>query len=431
MKTGHDIMDRQGDWQVRLRQIVDTLREMSVQTDPQVMVSAYAARMRQLLAVDRTLSVSRRDLQAPWYRITRSSLWTEEINPWKQADRLPVCNHGILGELLYGDEPQVFEDFQVAADDPAREHLEGQRSLVALPMYDGGVALNMVILARRSPGAFSRDQLADLVWTTGLFGRATYNLVLKQQVQEAYDEIDFELKMVERIQKSLLPRDLPKIENLDLAAYYQTSHRAGGDYYDFFPLPDGTWGILIADVSGHGTPAAVMMAITHSIAHAQPGSPTPPSRMLNYLNTQLCARYTNHSASFVTAFYGIFNPITRELTYASAGHNPPRLKRCDDGTMSSLDGVGGLPLGIEPSETYQEAVRQLRPNDQIIFYTDGISEAFNPQREMFGVERLDQTLETCTFSAGTLIESVLKALADFTQGQPADDDRTLLVARVS
>ncbi len=424
-------MDRQADWQRRLSHIVETLREMSMQTDPQQMVSAYAKRMRQILPIDRTIAVSRRNLQQPWYRITRSSLWKEEINPWKQQDRLPVFNRGILGDLLYADEPQLIDDLRLSADDPAHEFLADMRSLVSLPMYDGGVALNTVIFARATPNAFSRDQLADLVWVTGLFGRATYNLVLKQQVQEAFDAVDFELKMVERIQKSLLPRELPKIEHLDLAAYYQTSHRAGGDYYDFFPLQDGSWGILIADVSGHGTPAAVMMAITHSIAHTAPGPPTPPSRMLHYLNQQLSVRYTNDSPSFVTAFYGIFNPKTRELTYASAGHNPPRLKRCDDGTMAALDRVGGLPLGVLPDQTYEEAVLALRPGDQLIFYTDGITEAHNPQREMFGVERLDQALELCTFAAEPLIEAVLRALADFTQGQPADDDRTLLVAKVS
>jgi sigma-B regulation protein RsbU (phosphoserine phosphatase) len=227
-----------------------------------------------------------------------------------------------------------------------------------------------------------------------------------------------------------LPPELPKISNLDLAAYYQTSHRAGGDYYDFFPLPDGRWGILIADVSGHGTPAAVMMAITHSIAHTQPGPPTPPSRMLNYLNKQLTCRYTINSGSFVTAFYGIYDPKTRELVYSSAGHNPPRLKRCQDGTMASLDGAGGLPMGVDPHEEYREAAHQLRPGDQIVFYTDGITEAHNPRHEMFGVERLDQSLELCTFAATPLIDAVLSALNEFTAGQPADDDRTLLVAKV-
>lgn len=419
-----------GDWKERLQIVVNMMRELSIQTDPQEMVKAYGARVRQLIPSDRLVSLSRRELKAPWYRITRSSLWKDEVNPWKQIHRLPTFDRGMLGEFIYGDEPRIIDDIQCPPNDPAAEYFEGMQSLVALPILDGGEALNMVVLMRKEKDAFDREQLPELVWMTNLFGRATQNLVLRNQVQEAYDEVDFELKQVEDIQRSLLPPALPKIENMDVAAYYQTSHRAGGDYYDFFPLPDNKWGILIADVSGHGTPAAVMMAITHSIAHSVPGTPTPPSRMLTYLNAQLARRYTGNSGSFVTAFYGIYNPATRELTYASAGHNAPRLKRCADGTMASLDGIGGLPLGILPEEEYQETSHVLQPGDQIVFYTDGITEAHNPRGEMFGLERLDKVLEDCRIGATSLIEAVLTDLNAFTAGHPADDDRTLLVAKI-
>lgn len=425
------ILNQQGQhWQERLRLVLDMMRELSVQTDPQEMVRAYGARVRSLIPSDRLVSLSRRELRSPWYRITRSSLWKEEVNPWKQADQLPVFDRGMLGKLIYSDEPHIIDEINCPSDDPAAEYFAGMRSMVALPILDGGEGLNMVVLMRKEPAAFDREQLPELVWMTNLFGRATQNLVLKNQVQEAYDEVDFELKQVEDIQRSLLPPALPKIANMEIAAYYQTSHRAGGDYYDFFPLPDGKWGILIADVSGHGTPAAVMMAITHSIAHTVPGTPTPPSRMLTYLNGQLSHRYTGNSGSFVTAFYGIYDPKSRELTYASAGHNAPRLKRCEDGTMASLDEIGGLPLGIVGEETYRETTHVLRPGDQIIFYTDGITEAHNPRGEMFGLERLDKVLEDCRIGATSLIEAVLTDLNAFTSGHPADDDRTLLVAKI-
>ncbi len=131
---------------------------------------------------------------------------------------------------------------------------------------------------------------------------------------------------------------MPKIPNLELAAYYRTSRWAGGDYYDFFPLPDGRWGILVADVSGHGTPAAVMMAITHSLAHSLPGPADPPATLLGHVNRQLSMHYTIANEVFVTAFYGIYDPVARTLTYSSAGHNPPRLMRCHDGTVQAPRG---------------------------------------------------------------------------------------------
>ena len=297
-------------------------------------------------------------------------------------------------------------------------------------MYDQGESINMVVLMQEEPGAFPGEQIPDLVWRSNLFGRATGNLVLKEELAPTYQALDRELKTVGEIQRSLLPAELPKIVNLDLAAHYRPSQRAGGDYYDFFPLPQGKWGIFLADVSGHGTPAAVLMAVTHCIAHTHPGPAMPPAKILNYLNHHLTCRYTTQNGHFVTAFFGIFDPAERTLTYACAGHNPPRLKRCQDGTLLSLNGARALPLGIMADVPYSECVQQLQPGDQIVFYTDGITEAQNPEGKLFGTDRLDRVLENCSLQASSLLEAVLGAVEDFAAGRPADDDRTLIVARV-
>jgi sigma-B regulation protein RsbU (phosphoserine phosphatase) len=378
----------------------------------------------------RWIALSRRDLNAPWYRITRSSTWAQEVNPWEQKAQLPLFAGGLLGELIYGDEPRLIDDLQVAEDDPAYEYLAGQRSLMAVPQYDQGVALNMTILMRTEPAAFDRAKFPEWVWLSNLFGRATHNLVLAAELRKAYSLVERELKVVADIQRALLPKAMPVIPGLSLAAHYQTSQWAGGDYYDFFPLPDGRWGLLIADVSGHGTPAAVMMAILHSLAHTLPGPPDPPAVLLRHVNEHFTTRYTSEGEAFVTAFYGIFDPARRELTYASAGHNPPRLKRCEDGSILALDGVGNLPLGLFPDQDYEQATLQLRPGDQIVFYTDGITEARNAAGAMFGPQRLDEALENCHLDAQGLIETVLAALKEFTGDLPPTDDMTVVVAKV-
>jgi sigma-B regulation protein RsbU (phosphoserine phosphatase) len=419
------------DWRERLDLIVATMKEMSRQTDPQEMSRAYGKRMQTLRPTDRMVSLSRRGLQYPWFRVTRCSLWKENINPWKELHRLPLLKGGLFAELIYGDEPRLFDNVQVGDDDPAAEYVADMSSMLAIPMYDQGVALNMILTFRREPSAFPPEQFPEIVWLSNLFGRATHNLVLSEQLKTAYEAVDYEMKVVADIQRSLLPSRMPDIPTLALAAHYQTSHRAGGDYYDFFPLPDGKWGILIADVSGHGTPAAVLMAVTHSLAHSYPGSPTPPGRMLEHVNRHLTARYTVHSDTFVTAFYGIYDPSQRTLTYSSAGHNPPRLKRCLDGTLDLLDGATALPLGIFPEQTYREQTHRLVPGDQLVLYTDGITEAQNERGEMFGLARLDKVLENCAVGASDLLQSVLDALKEFTGNQPIHDDRTLLVAKVS
>jgi phosphoserine phosphatase RsbU/P len=204
-------------WQERLAGVVNTMRNMSRQTDPQEMRRIYVERMRELQPLDASLSVSRRGLQAPWYRITRSTRWAEEINPWKEQDRLPLLSGGLLAELLYGDEPRLFSDLRVPADDPAAEYLADYRSVVAVPLYDGGAALNMALLMRREPDAFDPEELPNLVMSSNLFGLATHNRVLADKVKTAYLAMDYELKVVADIQRSLLPRKPPQIPTLEVA----------------------------------------------------------------------------------------------------------------------------------------------------------------------------------------------------------------------
>ena len=425
------IDDAPQNWQQRLSQIMETMRELSTQTDPQAMVREYYERMRQVNPhIDRRLAVSRRGLTYPEYRITRYSEWDEDINPWKEPDRLPWLSGGILADLIYGNEPRIINDLVCPPDDPAAEDLSEQRSLQAIPLMDQGMSLNMSLHTRRVPNGFSYEHLPEAVWLANLFGRATNNLVLAGRLKEAYEEIDRELKAVARIQRSLLPTRLPEIPFLKLAAHYQTARRAGGDYYDFFPMADGRWGMLIADVSGHGTPAAVMMAVMHSIAHAYPGTAISPGLMLNYLNQKLCQHYVGTSGTFVTAFYAIFDPQSFRLTYSSAGHNPPRWKSTERGQIHSLENAQHYPLGITTEFAAIEATVTLSPGDHLILYTDGIVEASNPDKELFGMDRLDCELTSSTNDPENMISSLMNTLNLFTGGAPPSDDRTVVIGQV-
>jgi sigma-B regulation protein RsbU (phosphoserine phosphatase) len=266
---------------------------------------------------------------------------------------------------------------------------------------------------------------------SNLFGRATHNLVLSDELKRAYDAVDREMQVVADIQTSLLPKVLPKIPTLELAVHYQTSRRAGGDYYDFFPLPDGKWGILIADVSGHGTPAAVLMAVTHSIAHTHAGPPQPPSRLLTFINDHLTERYTNEMGKFVTAFYGIYDPADRSLIYACAGHCRPRVRDLSTGQIREISGAALLPLGIERDVAYEDAVEVFEPGDDVLFYTDGITEARAADDEMFDIHRLDELLNTAPHNnPAALVNRIKAALDSYTGGIAPSDDRTLLAMTV-
>ncbi|GIW75421.1 MAG: hypothetical protein KatS3mg104_0484 [Phycisphaerae bacterium] len=287
----------------------------------------------------------------------------------------------------------------------------------------------MVILARDDNG-FSQEFIPEQLWFSNLFGRATSQLVLKQELQKAYDQADRELKVVADIQRSLLPVELPRVRGLDIAAHYQTARNAGGDYYDFFELSGEKLGILIADVSGHGTPAAVVMAVTHSIAHTHESEPDPPSKLLNFINHHLCRRYTQGNGTFVTAFYGVYDPHTRQLRFANAGHHPPRLKRRKGGPSGIVEGTVNLPLGIDSDECYRDEIQTLYPGDILVLYTDGIVEARSPQGELFGIERLDQLISESELSSQSLIDRVVSQVQQFSEGRPVGDDRTMVVIQV-
>ncbi|MEM1061098.1 MAG: PP2C family protein-serine/threonine phosphatase [Planctomycetota bacterium] len=414
--------------------VVATMRELSRQTDPQEMVRAYARRMEQLRPGRKRISLSRRGLEGGRYRVTRFSGWESDVDPWREPEKLPLHTCGLFAELIYGNEPRLFADLagvDIADDDPAHLYLRGDRSLLAAPTFDGGEALNMVLLAKPEPDAFTDDEVPGVVWLTNLFGRATHNLLLRRRLEDAYGEIDRELKVVGDIQRSLLPTRTPEIATLGLAARYETSARAGGDYYDFFPLPDGRWGILIADVSGHGTPAAVVMSILHSIAHMAPPDLVDPAEFLTFVNGHLTARYTAPFGAFATAFYGVYSAETRELTYSSAGHNPPRLMKCNASDVTPLDGARSLPLGVLEDVRYESETVRVRPGAKLVLYTDGIVEAPSPDGELFGERRLDKAVEAaCRSGATNIVESIVGAVDAFTGGAKPADDRTLVVGTV-
>ncbi len=420
-------------WEEELAIIDRTMRAISGITDPQQLVDVYWDGIGELLPITDYVALSRRGVEPPFYLITRSSRFTEDINPWTQRERLPRLSGGVLGEIAYADRPVFIDDLpaRLRADDPAYFYLQGFQSVIALPQYDNGEALNISVNLLTPGRELDRAIIPMLAWQSGLFGRGTQNLVLRNQLTKALSDLDRELQVVGEIQRSLLPSELPAIPGFDLAAYYLTSARAGGDYYDFFPLEGGRWGLFIADVSGHGTPAAVLMAITHAIAHSQPRRHTPPASLLAHLNSHLTRSYTR-SGTFVTAFYAVLDPASRTLTYSAAGHNPPRLVRNE---VTALSAASSLPLGISEDQTYSEATIHLHRGDLLVLYTDGITEAMAPTSpsqspELFGPGRLDEVLlSSRARSPAACIDRVCAEIAAFTSGSPASDDRTLIAVR--
>ena len=226
----------------------------------------------------------------------------------------------------------------------------------------------------------------------------------------AHQQIDRDARRVGELQRALLPASLPRIAGLEIAASYEPLGRAGGDLYDLFPLDErqddrgdvcttpSRWCIFIGDVEGHGLAAALVMAIVQAVLHAHPAGIATPASLLMYANRQLCSQ---RIGGLVTAFLGIYEPASRRLTYARAGHPPPLLRRAADGSIGALDAVGSYPLGIDESETFQEAAVQLERGDTLLLYTDGITEAQGTAEDLFGVDRLTRVSRRRRPTCGT------------------------------
>jgi serine phosphatase RsbU (regulator of sigma subunit) len=248
---------------------------------------------------------------------------------------------------------------------------------------------------------------------------------LIQRLEGANRLLDDEMRKVGDIQRRLLP-PTPRIAGYAMAVHYATSTRAGGDYYDFFPLPDARLGVLIADVSGHGTPAAVVMAMMRVLMHSDTAPLDPPERVLTELNRSLSRNILQ--GQFVTACYATIEEGTGRIEYACAGHNPPLLLRGDRGVVEEMSDGGGLPLGIEPAATYGCGIARLAPGDSVLFYTDGLTEAMDREGHMLGVERVVDLLAARRGAdTGALRDALVDEVVRHGGGGPLADDMTLVV----
>ena len=252
---------------------------------------------------------------------------------------------------------------------------------------------------------------------------------LQREVQSQRNQLEHELQVVSQVQRRLLPKNLPAINGIDLAVYYETSRYAGGDYYDIVEISGNRWGFLIADAEGHSAPAAVLMAMTCSLFHSYSGALTEPGEVLTYMNRILC-KFAD--PSFVTALYAVFDADHRTLRFASAGHPPPMIYRQGENRSLALDCETVHPMGIYPYEHIPVAETKLESGDRLLLYTDGIPERFNTVGEVYGEERLLQRLaENHSDNSRRIIDKIKADVDQFAGSRPPDDDQALFLGVVT
>src|SRR5919199_13497 len=274
-------------------------------------------------------------------------------------------------------------------DSPALEGLREAGIKLVVPLVSQGELIGLLNLGpRRSEQEYSAD---DRKLLNDLAGHAAPAVRVAQLVREQEAEvrqrerIEQELRVAQLIQQQFLPHELPDLPGWKLGAYYGPAREVGGDFYDFIRLPDDQVGIVVGDVTDKGVPAALVMATTHSILRAEAPRLVAPSQVLPRVNDLLVDEMPAHM--FVTCLYAVLDPASGRLRYANAGHDVPYAWHAS-GTVELR--ARGMPLGLMPGMSYEEKETTLAPGQNVVFYSDGLVEAHNRARDMFGFPRLKQ-----------------------------------------
>lgn len=257
----------------------------------------------------------------------------------------------------------------------------------------------------------------------------TATVCLGHYTEDQLRQLESELELSQIVQRALLPQQVPSISGYDIAAFSRPAQIVTGDYFDFLQFEDGTHGFVLADVSGHGVSAGMLMSSLQTIFHTLAPETDSPVDVLKRIN-RLYIHNINFS-TFVTIFFARLDPRTRKLSYASAGHNPPLLYRRSTKGITWLKPTGAAIGLMEDYRVHIESV-ELMQGDILLLYTDGIVEALSPLgNEQFGYDRLVEVIQQNEdLPANELTQKIRQALNDFTQGSLLADDVTLILSKV-
>jgi len=300
------------------------------------------------------------------------------------------------------------------------------RSLLAVPLRLKNKMLGVLCLFNKKDDAdFTPDDQRLLSIIAIQSAQTIENARLYEEERKLLD-LEEDLRTAHRIQQSFLPKENPVIKGIDIFGLSIPAKEVGGDYYDFIQIDEHHLGIAIADVSGKGTPAALLMANLHACLRGQALINRSVKDTVNKANFML-SRFMD-MGRFITLFYGILDVKKKTFTYTNAGHNFPLL--LDKDSNSKTLEKGGIILGISDNSVYEEETVQLNPGDLLLLYTDGISEATNEKDEMFEEQRLLKILkDNQDLSAQNLSEKIVDSVLSFQGTIPQGDDITLVLVK--
>ena len=390
-------------------------------------VETFTSTLREEIDLDqlreRFLDVIQQTLQ-PYFVTLWVRLPAEQQNRSGAPEEMLVADDDAL--LAYElTHPGAVEVDRLSLDSPTLRDLKQQTAELLLPLASQGELVGLLILGPHLKGeAYTQGERALLDTLAPQVAPAlrVAQMVREQQAQvRERERIEQELRTAQAIQHAFLPKEAPSFPGWQIAPYYQPAREVGGDFYDFLPLEDGRWGIVIGDVTGKGVPAALVMATVHTMLRSTVRELRSPGDILARVNDLLADEIP--AGMFVTCFFALLEPRCGHLCYANAGHEPPFQQR--EGSAAELWATG-MPLGLIPGTRYEEHEVTLAPGENLLFYSDGLVEAHSPGREMFGFPRMQKVLGELADHASP-IEALLGELERFTgEGWEQEDDVTLV-----
>lgn len=343
-------------------------------------------------------------------------------------------NEGILGEVAASGRGVLIKD---ALKDPRIIKHDDEslkiRSFMVVPLIFRGQLSGVLAVANPISGRAFTDTEFSLAKSLG------EQCALALQNAEAVsallmrNKLEFDLRLASSIQRYLLPENLPQTDSLEFAVKYLPQQLIGGDFYDFFKLPHGKIGVVIGDVSGKGIPAAILMALCQTKLRYIAMSGKSPAQTLCLLNSEMV--HAMRSDMFITIIYLVIDPESGEARFARAGHEPPLLARADSGEAAQPLKSSGMALGMVSEELFDEVMEdasfKMNSGDVLVLYTDGLTEAANPEGGEFTAKKLAQTISTLrSRNANDLNDEIIKSVESFMgPGNKYGDDLTLLTVK--
>jgi len=355
----------------------------------------------------------------------------------QQAPQLQIApNDPIVAYLASAS--GVVEIDKLDLHSPALDAMKASQIRVVVPLVSQGELIGLLNLGPRlSQQEYSADDrklLNDLATQTAPAVQVAQLVRQQQRQAQERERIEQELRVARLIQQTLLPKEVPDLEGYKLAAYYQPAREVGGDFYDFLKLDDEHLGLVVGDVTDKGVPAAIVMATTRTMLRASAQRLDSPGEVLKRVNDVIVRDIPPNM--FITCLYAILNLKSGLLRYANAGHDLPYRRRRRRSRSTEAGGAEelratGMPLGLLPGMSYEEKEIVLDRGDSVLFYSDGLVEAHDPHRQMFGFPRL-QGLVGAHPGGATMIDFLLEELARFVgDSWEQEDDITLVTLQRS